>query len=105
MHGSGSGIGIIDSNHSLYITPYAIDVPEDLILQLYTESNYVTLYLYPVPETVTALAGEVDSFGYYPLAQERNRYLFWGFAGSPESMTDVGKLLFINLVIWSVNAG
>jgi parallel beta-helix repeat protein len=105
MHGSGNSIEVIDPNHSLFITPYVIDVPEDLGLQLYTDTDYVTLYLNPVPETVTVLGGEVDSFGYYPLAQEHNRYLFWGFAGSPESMTDVGKRLFINLVIWSVNSG
>ncbi|MDT8300551.1 MAG: right-handed parallel beta-helix repeat-containing protein [Sedimentisphaerales bacterium] len=105
MHGSGNSIEVIDSNHSLFITPYVIDVPEDLVLQLYTESNYVTLYLYPVPETVTALGGEADSPGYYPLAQEHNRYLFWGFAGSTESMTEVGKRLFIDVVIWSANSG
>ena len=105
MHGRDNSIEVIDPNSSLFGTPYPIDVPEDLVLQLYTESDYVTLYLYPVPETVTVLGGEVNSFGYYPLAREHNRYLFWGFAGSPESMTEVGKRLFINLVIWSASSG
>ncbi len=105
MHGSDNSIKVIDPDNSLFITPYAIDVPQDRILQLYTETDYVTLYLHPVPETVTALGAEVDSHGYYPLALENNRYLLWGFAGSPESMTEVGKRLFINLVIWSANAG
>ncbi len=104
-HGSYNSVEVIDPNNSLFITPYAIDVPEDLVLQLYTESEYVTLYLYPVPETVTAISREADNPGYYPLALEHNRYLFWGFAGSPESMTEVGKRLFINVVIWSANAG
>ena len=105
MHDSYNRIDVIYPNHLLFTTPYVIDVPEDLALQLYTESDYVTLNLHPVPETVTVLGGEVDSNGYYPLAQEHNRYLFWGFSGSPESMTEVGKLLFINLVIWIANTG
>ncbi len=104
MHDRSNSIEVIDPNHLLFTTPYVIDVPEDLALQLYTESDYVTLHLHPVPETVTVLGGGA-SYGYYPLAQEHNRYLFWGFSGSPESMTEVGKHLFINLVIWSANAG
>ncbi len=105
MHGSYNSIKVIEPDNSLFTTPYAIDVPEDLILQLYTESDYVTLHLHPVPETVTVISREVDSYGYYPLALEHNRYLLWGFAGSPESMTEVGKSLFINHVIWIANAG
>jgi parallel beta-helix repeat protein len=105
MHGSDNRIKVLNPNHSIFITPYTIDVPEDMTLQLYTESNYVPLYLFPVPETVTALGRDADSFGYYPLALEHNRYIFWGFSASPENMTEAGKHLFINLVIWSANAG
>lgn len=105
MRSSNNSINVIDPNNSLFITPYAIDVPEDLVLQLYTETDYVSLHLNPVPETVTALGGEADNPGYYPLALENNRYLFWGFSGSPESMTEVGKRFFINVVIWSANKG
>jgi parallel beta-helix repeat protein len=101
-HGSHNSIYVVDPNSSLFGTPYPIDIPEDLVVQLYTESNYVPLYLYPVPETVTAIGRDADNIGYYPLACE-DRYLFWGFTGSPESMTQVGKRLFINLVIWGAN--
>ena len=78
---------------------------EDLGLQLYTDTDYVTLYLNPVPETVTVLGEEAHNPRYYPLALEHNRYLFWGFSGSPESMTEVGKRLYIDVVIWSANSG
>jgi hypothetical protein len=104
MHGSHTSIYAIDSNHSLFNSPYSIDVPQDMILQLYMESYYVTMYLYPVPETVSAIGRDADSTGYYPLARE-HRYLFWGFTNSPDSMTEVGKRLFINLVIWGANTG
>ncbi|MHC4559830.1 MAG: type 1 glutamine amidotransferase family protein, partial [Planctomycetota bacterium] len=105
MHGRRNSIDVINPNHLLFTSPYVIDVPEDLGLQLYTDTDYVTLYLNPVPETVTVLGEEAHNPRYYPLAMEHSRYLFWGFSGSPESMTEVGKRLFINLVIWSANAG
>jgi hypothetical protein len=56
-----------------------------------------------MPETVTALGGEVNNFPYYPLAMEHNRYLLWGFTESPQKMTEIGKKLFINVVIWTAN--
>jgi len=64
----------------------------------------VGLYLWPVPDTVTALGGEVDNPGYYPVALEHKRYLFWGFEASAENMTEVGKDLFINMVVRTANA-
>jgi len=105
MHGDGSRIYAIDPNGSLFTTPYPIHIPEDGIMPLYTETGHVLLYLWPVPDTVTVLAGSVGHPGYYPLALEHDRYVFWGFAESPLKMTEVGKTLFINVVIWTANAG
>ena len=84
--------------------PYPIGVPEDRALQLYTETDHVGLYLWPVPETVTVLVGQVDNLGYYPSALEHDRYVIWGFSASAESMTEVGKDLFINMVVRTANA-
>ncbi len=52
---------------------------------------------------MTALGGEVDNPGYYPLALEHDRYLFWGFEASAENMTEVGKDLFINTGVRTAN--
>ena len=57
-----------------------------------------------MPETATALGGEVDNLGYYPLALEHDRYVIWGFSASAENMTEVGKYLFINMVVRTANA-
>jgi hypothetical protein len=103
-HGSRNSISVVDPNSPLFNIPYPIDVPEDLSLRLYTETDHVGLYLWPVPETVTALGGEVDNPGYYPLALEDDRYLFWGFSASAKNMTEVGKDLFINAVVRAANA-
>jgi hypothetical protein len=104
--GSNHSISVVDPECSLFSAPYPIDIPDDGILQLYTETRQVGIYLWPdVPETVFAIASEADEVGYYPLAMEDNRYVLWGFTESPGKMTEVGKRLFINVVIWTANAG
>jgi hypothetical protein len=103
MHSEDNSMYAIDPNNPLFSTPHPIDVPEDGILQLYTESSLVTLYLSSVPETVTVLGGGVADPGYYPLALESDRYVLWGFSESPLKMTEDGKWMFINVVIHTVN--
>lgn len=103
-HGSMNSIEVVNPNSSLYRTPYSIEIPEDRVLQLYTETDHIGIYLWPtIPETVTALASQVNDYGYYPLVAEFNRYLLWGFEESPDKMTEVGKTLFINVVIRTAN--
>jgi hypothetical protein len=103
-HGSNNSIEVVDPNSSLFSAPYSIEIPDDRVLQLYTETNDIAIYLWPtIPETVTALASEANNSGYYPLVMEHNRYLLWGFREPPEKMTEVGKTLFINVVIRTAN--
>ncbi len=103
MHGDGGSIYAIDADGLLFSTPYPIDIPENGVMQLYTVTGHVILYLWPVPETVTVLAGSVGNPGYYPLALEHDRYVLWGFTESPLNMTQEGKRLFINVVIRASN--
>ena len=104
-HGSRNSISVIDPDSSHFSMPYPIDVPQDKALQLYSETEHVGLYLWPViPETVTALGAQVDSATYYPLAMEHDRYLLWGFAAPAENMTEIGRDLFVNVVIRTANA-
>jgi hypothetical protein len=104
-HGSKHSIEVLDPNSSPFNTPYSIEIPQDCVLQLYTETRHVGIYLWPkIPETVTVLGREVNDVGYYPLALEHNRYLLWGFTESPQKMTEVGKRLFINIVILTANS-
>jgi hypothetical protein len=105
-HGSKDSIEVIDPNGSLFRTPYPVDIPDDRVLQLYSETDHIGIYLWPtIPETVTVLASVVNDHGYYSLVMEHNRYLLWGFKESPLKMTEVGKTLFINVVIWTANTG
>jgi len=103
-HVSRNSIEVIDPNCSLFSMPYPVEIPQDRVLQLYTETSNIGIYLWPeIPETVTALAAEANNRGYYPLVMEHERYMLWGFTESPQKMTEIGKTLFINVVIWMAN--
>jgi len=104
MHDDGGSIYATDPSHFLFGAPYPIDIPEGGVMQLYTATGQVILYLWPeIPETVTVLAKSVGNPGYYPLALESDQYVFWGFMESPPKMTEIGKSLFINVVIRTAN--
>jgi len=102
-HGDNNSIYVVDPNHPLFSTPYTINLPEDWMLQLYMETSHVGINLYPVPQTALALGAETYRLGYYPLVLEQNRYLLWGFTESPQKMTEIGKKLFINVVVRTAN--
>ncbi|UCC45623.1 MAG: right-handed parallel beta-helix repeat-containing protein, partial [Candidatus Zixiibacteriota bacterium] len=105
--GSGFGTAIepVDPDNLLFSKPYLIEIPQDGVLELSTEADAVILYLYPAaPDTVTTLGQEAGNIGYYSLALEQNRYLFWGFTGPAESLTEAGRKLLVNAVIRTANA-
>lgn len=100
---SRDSVYIVDPNTSLVSMPYPVAIPADRVLQLYTHTDHVTVYLWPVPQTVTAFAREADTAGCYPVVAEQGRYLLWGFIESPERMTETGRALFLNAVILTAN--
>jgi predicted outer membrane repeat protein len=103
MHGQSNSITVMDPNHPLFIVPYKIEIPEDRTVRLYTQSNNATIHLQMVPEIVTVIGEEPANPGYSSLILEQNRYLLWGFTESPQKMTDLGKILFVNVVIRTAN--
>jgi predicted outer membrane repeat protein len=103
-HGEKNGIYVIDPNRSLFSAPYAITIPDDRMLQLYGQTGHIGIYLPSVPENVLALGRESPDSSHYPLVFQQDRYLLWGFTESPSKMTEVGKRLFINVVVRTANA-
>jgi hypothetical protein len=97
-HGSRNSIYVVDASHTIFKTPNAIPIPQNKIIQPYTSTQHVAIYLPEIPPNIVVLGREVDSTTHYPLTLERARYLLWSFTASPESMTEVGKDLFINVV-------
>jgi len=92
-------IHALDPDQSIYQSPYSIHVPLDGNLTLYRASSSVEVYFARVPADVLLIGQIVEQTStHYPLVQEENRYLLWGFNGSPDAMTTLGQQLFVNAV-------
>ncbi len=102
-HSDNNSIYVVEPEQLLFSAPYAINIPDDGALQLYGETENISIYLPSMPENIIVLGREVDGPGYWPLVLENQRYLFWGFINSPEDMTETGKDLFTNSVILTAN--
>jgi len=95
---TGSSIYVVEPEHDIFNSPNPISVPADHIVQLYSPSCTVLgEYAPALSANVTLLGHDVSYTEHYPLVQE-GQSLLWGFTAAPDSMTQVGKDLFINVV-------
>ena len=93
-----SGIYVVNPSHTMFNSPNSIQVPPDQIVQLYSSPCSVLGGHASSLSPEVLLSGRgVTHMDHYPLVQE-GQNVFWGFTASPESMTGVGKDLFINVV-------
>lgn len=99
-HGSENSIYVTDPSHPIFQKPNSIMVPRDGILQLYKSSEHVGIYIPSMSTEMVMLGRETRNKDHYPLLLEENKYLFWGFTASPESMTDTGRILFTNILAY-----
>lgn len=97
-------IYVEDPDHPIFNTPMEIAIPSSKVIQLYTFSGSVEIYLPWAPPRVVALGRYAVGSDHYSLTLEldplewNDRFLLWGFTGSPSNMTEVGEHLFINAV-------
>jgi len=93
---SRTGIIVANDSHPIFSTP--TDIPSGTI-NLYTIGNYVYfIFLNPPPAYVSALGSDTVNTNYYSLCAQEDRYFLWGFTASPDTMTQIGKDLFINVI-------
>jgi len=108
-HGDNYQVYVVNASHQIFNSPTAISIPTDKILDLYTSSNDVSIYMWPsLAEGATFLGRMANQEGYYPLISQVTPCrlcALWGFSGSPGDMTQVGKDLFVNLVLWLKESG
>jgi hypothetical protein len=100
-HGLESQLTVLNPAHPLYNVPYPITIPpRTRTLTLYdTDVNSVVIHVAERPDDVALFGREVGDQTHYTLLQERGRFLFWGYDGSPAQMTVTGQDLLIN-VLW-----
>jgi Right handed beta helix region/Disaggregatase related len=96
--GRQNEVRVVESIWELFRSPNAFILPRTRILQLYTETELFSVHLPTVSDDIIVLGQEVEAAEYCPLTLERDRFYYWGFAASPENMTEVGRDLFVNLL-------
>ena len=105
-HGGADSIYVMDPSHQIFNSPTIIPIPSppsppDLLL--YSEpTGEVGIYIPSAAPDLTLLGREVGDLNHYPLVQQGNRYILWGFAGSPVDMTTVGQDLFNNIIVYMI---
>lgn len=102
--GSSKSISVLRPNSSIFATPIHITIPESEVLELYTMSDIMAAELPSVPSNVVTLGSLVNDNNVYPLVTEDGRYMLWAFTNSPSRMTQTGKDLFVNAVVYMSNA-
>jgi len=103
-HENANGTYAVDPSHRIFNQPMSIGITSSHIIQLYNTSiATVVIYLpSPIDPTITVLGRKIEQTLYYNIAQEKSRYVLWGFHASPDYFTQTGKDLFINVVFWIV---
>ncbi|MFO7634141.1 MAG: S8 family serine peptidase, partial [Caldilinea sp.] len=88
-----------------YTSPNALSIPQNEVLQIFQSAqNGVAIPLaerLPEGVRIASLAEDADRFA---ILRSEPRYLLWGFQGAPDTMTDVGRQLFINTLRQQVGA-
>jgi hypothetical protein len=99
--GFGNSTYVLYPEHQIFNFPNVISIPPNQTIQLYDSSVVIVETYMPSPQpSVNPLGRDADQSIYYPILQEDARYVFWGFSAPPTNMTQTGKDLFVNIVIW-----
>jgi PKD repeat protein len=98
--GSRNSIYVVDVDHQIFHAPNEVTIPSDRIIGLYGSTGHIGIYMPSPVAGVTPLGREATDLNHYPLIQQDDRYVLWGFTNSPEDMTQTGKDLFVNVVSW-----
>ncbi|UCF91532.1 MAG: hypothetical protein JSW39_25215 [Desulfobacterales bacterium] len=95
---TGDSLYVVDPEHPICHSPYAIEVPPSRIVQvLKTSSQHVGEFIGSLSDEAVLLGRAPEYPDHYPLVQE-GPHVLWGFPDYPDNLTHTGKALFINLV-------
>lgn len=68
--------------------------PTNGVFDAYSGGKQTSIKSDDTQEDIIPVAEEAERKGYVPLVIQKPYYLFWGFQGTPEQVTDTGRFLF-----------
>lgn len=94
-------INVVDPNDPIWSLPYRIPIDNRLVTLYDTPNTHVAIYMPSPLANVLPVGRQSDNDIHYPLIEEDGRYFLWGFYAGPDSMSQTGKDVFVN-VVWSL---
>ncbi len=98
-------IHAVDTSSTLYKSPNVIPIQSDLNIKIYDHSGHKGEHAPSLSDSAVLIGREPTDADHYSLVREGERCWLWGFTGSPGSMTQIGKDLFINFVAAIIGTG
>ncbi len=96
-HGQEGRTYVVDTDHAIWHSPYAIPFGRDRIVIAYKQTDNVGIQVARPPADMLLLGREPDDKTHYNLLQQRSRFLLWGFQAGPSAMSADGLHLFVNV--------
>lgn len=94
-HGPFPNAVPVNTTKSAFWTAIKMPIAEDQSTALYEKTNHIGIYLPKPADDVLLIAREDVGAKHFVMVQKGKRYVFWGFTGSPDQMTSIGKELFV----------
>lgn len=105
---SETGVYVIDATNPIWQIPNNLNVSNNISVAIYNtpcQSNVMDGTHIPTDtgsEDITKFGSSIEVNTHIPFSLEANRYLYWGFQGSQNTMTETGKKLFLNAVRYMI---
>jgi len=97
--GTSSGVFVYSPSHVVFNLPHHM---LDSTLTLYSTSPMLAVWVPSKPADVVLLGRQTDDLEHFPIIEEKNRYLLWGFGAAPSSLSQSGQDLFENIVAYMI---
>jgi hypothetical protein len=94
-HGRDTALAPVAPSESGFWRPLKLDTLKDRRLEIYRESGHVGIHVPEPIDGVVLLGREAADPAHYPLLRQDPRYVFWGFTGAPDAMTELGRRVFV----------
>ncbi|MBN1216809.1 MAG: hypothetical protein JXA99_15385 [Candidatus Lokiarchaeota archaeon] len=99
--GSDDTINVVENTHPIFNnTVPAANVTMDIYD---TSSSGVEILSSSASSNINHVANTNPGSNYYILIEENEKCFLWGFDGGPTDMSDLGRILFLNLIDYYMN--
>jgi thiol-disulfide isomerase/thioredoxin len=95
---------IPDCTNEIFNFPVQVPIPANQTLVVSSPCSSIQSYVPSSAANLTVIVTSGDSLNYSLVVQEANRFMLWGLSADESSLTDNGKMLFVNCLRYLLKA-